>query len=106
MAKTGRYCKAYMIQKFREFEGWKENAQHAREEALPTDGKDIKRARKLSDADFLYLQENYVVTDGIYMDENIIFDDMSPEWTNFCKNKLKFEIPDDGQTDNTAFDKT
>jgi len=27
------------------------------------------------------------------MDENIIFDNAIPEWKDFCKNPLGFEIP-------------
>jgi hypothetical protein len=27
----------------------------------------------------VYLQENYVVTDGIFKDENVLFDDVTPE---------------------------
>jgi hypothetical protein len=96
MAKAGRYCKAYMIQKFREFEWWEENVQNARGETQHIDGKEVKVPRKLSDSDFLYLQENFVVTDGIFIDENIIFDNITTEWKDYCKNKLKFEVPDNG----------
>ena len=49
--------------------------------------------RQLTDADFLYLQENFVVTDGIFIDENVIFDNVTPEWIDFCKRVLKFEVP-------------
>lgn len=86
MAKTGRYCKAYMIPSFRKFGGWRENSENARQENGV--------ARKLTDGDFLYLHENLVVTDGIFIDENVIFDNVTPEWVDFCKNELKFEIPD------------
>ena len=44
-------------------------------------------------ADFLYLQENFIVTDGIFIDENVIFDNVTPEWIDFCVNVLKFEVP-------------
>jgi hypothetical protein len=40
------------------------------------------------------LQENYVVTDGIFKDENIIFDDVTDEWKEFCTKELEFEIPE------------
>ncbi len=86
MSKMGKYCKAYMIPKLREFSGWTENSQNAR--------KENDAPRQLTDADFLYLQENFVVTDGIFIDENVIFDKVTPEWIEFCKDQLKFEIPD------------
>jgi len=34
-----------------------------------------------------------VVTDDIFIDENIIFANITPEWLDFCKNTLKFEVP-------------
>lgn len=85
MPKMGKYCKAYMLPSFREFSGWKENSENARREN--------ESPRQLTDADFLYLQENFVVTDGIFIDENVIFDGVTPEWIAFCKNTLKFEVP-------------
>ena len=85
MSNMGRYCKAYMIPRFREFSGWAENAEKAR--------KENNSPRTLTDSDFLYLQENFVVTDGIFIDENVIFDKVTPDWVAFCKNVLQFEIP-------------
>jgi hypothetical protein len=35
-----------------------------------------------------------IVTDGVFLDENIIFDKISPEWEDFCKSTLNFEVPD------------
>jgi hypothetical protein len=86
MAKMGRYCKAYPIPRFREFKGWAENSANAR--------KENDEPRPLTDQDFLYLQENLVVTDGIFLDENIIFDQITSEWTDFCRDALQFEPPD------------
>ena len=91
MAKTmGRYCKAYHITNFREYKTWKEKAENARLEKKEVDGKEIESPRELTEEDFLYLHENYIVTDGIYLDENIIFDDVTGEWKEFCDNTLKF----------------
>ncbi|HSD82658.1 MAG TPA: hypothetical protein VLG46_02310 [Anaerolineae bacterium] len=90
----GKYCKAYPILQLRGFSGWIEQAQNARKEK-PQEADDggIEITRTLTDNDFLYLQENYVVTDGIFQDENIIFDKVTPEWIAYCQEKLKFEIP-------------
>ncbi len=91
MAQVGKYCKAYQIERFREFPGWSENRENIRKDKKQVDGKEVER--DWSDVDFLYLQENYVVTDSIFTDENIIFDNTTPEWVDFCKNTLKFEVP-------------
>jgi len=93
MAQKGRYCKAYPITRFRDYSGWSENKQNVRKDKQQVDGKEVVTQRELTDTDFLYLQENFVVTDDIFIDENIIFDQVTPEWIDFCKNTLKFEIP-------------
>lgn len=86
MAKMGKYCKAYMLPSFREFSGWNETAENAR--------KENGSPRQLTDSDFLYLQENYTVTDGILIDENVIFNNVTPEWIAFCQSVLKFAVPE------------
>jgi hypothetical protein len=94
MKKMGAYCKAYPIQRLREFSGWTENAQNARRERTEIDGKQVEEPRALTEDDFLYVQDNYTVTDGIFKDENVIFDDVTPQWLDFCRDVLKFEIPE------------
>lgn len=44
-------------------------------------------------ADFLYLQEDYTVTNGVVAGEEIIFADLTPAWLEFCRDTLKFEPP-------------
>jgi hypothetical protein len=89
-----QYCKAYSIKELRKFHKWKEKKENARTEKKVTNGKEIEAPRKLSSDDYLYLHENYVVTDGIFADKNIIFNSTTKEWKNFCENDLKFRIPD------------
>jgi hypothetical protein len=57
------------------------------------EGKEVDIQRELTEADYLYLQEDYTVTDGIFIDENTIFADVTPEWITFCKNHLNFDTP-------------
>ena len=91
MAEMSKYCKAYYIKELRAFDGWAEKAENARPEETDN-GETV--ARTLTDDDFLYLQENYVVTDGIFKDENIIFDGVTPDWIEYCQTTLEFEIPE------------
>jgi hypothetical protein len=93
MANMGKYCKAYSVARLREFTGWTENTQNVRKEKKQIDGKEVEVQRQLTTNDYLYVQENYVVTDGIFIDENVIFDNVTQEWIDFCQNTLKFEIP-------------
>jgi hypothetical protein len=93
MAKMGRYCKAYPITRLREFNGWSENSQNTRKTKQQIDGVEVEAPRELTPDDHLYLQENFVVTDGIFIDEKLIFDNVTPEWIEFTKTALTFEVP-------------
>jgi hypothetical protein len=93
MAEMGKYCKAYLAKQFREYPSWTENAANVRKEKKEVNGKEVEVDRQLDDESILYLQENYVVTDGIFKDENIIFDNVTDEWKDYCHNTLAFEIP-------------
>jgi hypothetical protein len=74
MKKMGRYLKAYPIERLREFPGW-------------------SAANDAGDRPYVYLQENYTVTQGIFLDEDIVFDRVTPEWTSFCQERLGFQTP-------------
>lgn len=93
MPNMGKYCKAYSITKFREFDKWTEQTENVRKEKKFEDGKETEVQRQLTDADYLYLQEDYTVTDGIFIGENTVFADVTPEWIAFCTNVLNFEMP-------------
>jgi hypothetical protein len=93
MAKMGKYCKAYSVARYREFIGWSECVQNARKEQIVVEGKEEEAPRELSPTDYLYLQEDYTVTDGIYIDQNLIFSQITPEWVEFCRKSLLFEAP-------------
>jgi hypothetical protein len=88
MKKMGKYCKAYEIGKLMEFPGWAEKVKN-RDSQVSADG---ETANEQAPGDFYYLQENYTVTDGIFLDEDVVFDDVTPEWIEFCRNTLKFEV--------------
>jgi len=94
MAILGKYCKAYPLYRLRQFPGWNEIAENAKRIRKEVNGEIVEEARKLSDADYVYMQKNFTVTDGIFIDENIIFSDVTPEWIEFCE-KL---VQDDQQT--------
>jgi hypothetical protein len=64
-----------------------ENARTIRKEA---DGEIEEVPRELTDADYVYLHTNYAVTDGIFIDENIIFSDITPEWIDFCHDVVGY----------------
>lgn len=95
MATIGKYCKGYPLELFRRFPNWTENLENARKIRKEIDGELVEVARELTDSDYLYLQENFTVTDSIFLDENVIFDQVTAEWIQFCVDILgtKFPVP-------------
>ena len=93
MKKMGSYCKAYPIKQLRQFPQWSEQPQNPRTDPSSNDKQVMGEQRTFTEEDFLYLQENYVVTDDIFLEENIIFEAVSPEWIAFCTETLKFKVP-------------
>jgi hypothetical protein len=79
MANLGRYCKAYIVSELRRFPGWLE---------APTgDG----QAR--ADDAIVFVQEDLSVTDGLAVDEQIVYRSGDPAWSQFCRETLAFELP-------------
>jgi hypothetical protein len=96
MGKMGRYCKAYPLARMREFSAWEENTQAFRPTETQNDNQSAtdSNGANADENRIVYLQENYTVTDGIFLDENVIADKVTPEWIDFCHNNLKFELPE------------
>jgi hypothetical protein len=100
MTILGKYCKGYQLRQLRQFPGWHEEAQNARRVLTEVDGQMVEAPRELTDADYVYVQRNFTVTDGIFIDENIVFEDVTPEWIEFCRNVLGF-VSDDESVNHT-----
>lgn len=95
MAEMGSYCKAYLAKQLREYPDWEEDTSDLRKETREVDGEEVEVQREeISDDDILYLQESYVVTDGVFKDENVVFDAVTDAWKEFCHETLEFEIPE------------
>src|SRR5688572_12058494 len=88
MATMGSYCKAYPAEHFAEYAGWRE-----RRDWLPEPEAEPGASAEEAETRYLFLQENFVVTDGIFLDERIVFDDVTDEWKSFCRETLQFEVP-------------
>ncbi len=74
------YCRAYELQKLREFRGW-------------SDG-----CRSLDDApadQILFVWEDLTVTRSCFDQSDVVYDDLTPEWKEFCTTVLDFKVPED-----------
>ena len=102
MSIIGKYCRAYPLGQLRRFPGWHEKAENARKIRMEIDGETVEKPRELTDANHVYVQRNFNVTDGIFIDENIIFDDVTPAWVEYCRDALGFSGA--GSSDDQAGD--
>lgn len=84
MAEMSRYCKAYLAQELRQFPDWNEQVP-----PLVVQAED-----QAEETAYFYLHDNYVVTAGLYRDENIAFGRVTEEWRSFCSEVLEFVVPD------------
>jgi len=76
-----KYCKAYYLKDLRQWSHWTE----MREEGEP----------ELTDEDVVYLWDDFVVVRSPVLPKGVIFDQVTPEWQDFCRTTLGFEIPED-----------
>lgn len=91
MSEMGRYCKAYPVERLAEFDGWAGGYRRPEVEERP----EADNGQPAPENDYLFLQENLTVTKGIFLDRDVVYDNISPEWVEFCKNRLEFEVPED-----------
>lgn len=101
MATIGKYCKSYKLSQMRQFPGWFEKAENARKVRTEVDGEIVDLPRELTDDDYVYLHGDFTVTDGIFIDENIIFSNVTPEWIEFCSGFTNHKSPQ-GNPDSTS----
>jgi hypothetical protein len=94
MATIGKYCKSYQLSRLRQFPNWIENAENARKIRKEVNGETVEIARELTDDDYVYLHGDFTVTAGIFIDENVIFSDVTPEWIDFCHDVLNQSASD------------
>lgn len=84
MAQMSTYCKAYLAKDLRQFRGWSE---HVPPLATLAD----KQAAAEEGTEYFFLHDNFTVTAGMYRDENVVFDQITPVWKEFCKTVLNFD---------------
>jgi hypothetical protein len=72
-----RFCKAYPISAFRRYAKWSDPA-----------------GKTFAEDAYLFIHDNFAVTEGVFNDEGIVFDSGSDEWKEFCQKDLEFHLPD------------
>jgi hypothetical protein len=80
------YCKAYKLGALRAFPGWIEQP--------------LASGTILSQDDICFIWDDFTVqAESPLVEQNFIFEAVTPEWQAFCRDTLQFDIPKDvGQT--------
>jgi uncharacterized protein len=74
-----QYSKAYRLHDLRQFPNWEEQ----RIEDSSGDEDEV-----------VFLHHDYTVSRSIWSNENVVFNNVTPEWKEFCNSVLEFRVPD------------
>jgi hypothetical protein len=92
-----KYCKAYYVKELRQFAGWTESQiprqAHAGQGAA--EGRAAQGASNGDDDDIVFIHHDLTVTQSMWHNEDVIFDQITPAWEEFCTHVLHFKVPDD-----------
>ena len=86
------YAQAYLLGDLRKFSGWREEKINWKE-TVPAN--ENGNSQKLADSDVVFLHQDLSVTQLIWPGENVIFNQQTPEWQQFCEQELHFRVPTD-----------
>lgn len=93
-----KYCKAYYLRDLRQFPNWMESMEskvNRNAEGLQPPENGEQKAQALLNEEIAFLHQDYTVTQSMWHGENVIFDQVTAEWKEFCAGALKFKAPDD-----------
>lgn len=90
-----KYCKAYYLRDFRQFPNWVESKIDWKDEKPQSSENGKGTAQPLSTEEIAFLHQDYTVTQSMWHGENVIFNQVTTEWKEFCASALKFKAPDD-----------
>jgi hypothetical protein len=85
-----KYCKAYLLSALRQFPGWSESRINWKEAKDDLDAETV-----FTDESVVFIHQDFTVTESMWHNENVIFNQVTPEWKEFCASALDFKVPDD-----------
>ena len=85
------YARAYLLRDLRKFSDWREEKINWKETVPASEN---GNSLELSDDDIVFLHQDFTVTHLIWPGENVIFNQVTPEWSSFCAQELQFRVPD------------
>ena len=89
-----QYCKAFYLQDLRQFPGWSESRINWQGSGDNNAAED-REEPGFSDHDVVFLHQDLTVTQSMWHNENVLFQQITPAWEAFCTTVLQFQVPDD-----------
>jgi len=86
MPQMSRYCKAFPIDVLKKFGDWTESLG-------PAVGHSSSTQDDINMDNYVFVHDTYKVTRGILSDQDVVYDEVSMAWIEFCKKDLQFSIP-------------
>jgi ankyrin repeat protein len=87
-----QYAAAYHLEELRRYPGWPAAAESGTESGAESNG---GQPEGHADDDFVFIHQDYRVMKSIWPDGSVIFADVTEQWKDYCRNELKFSVPDD-----------
>jgi hypothetical protein len=89
-----KYCKAYYLRDLRQFSDWSESKINWKKNGSTGTDEATDESITFMDDQVVFLHTDFTVTESMWCNENVIFNEVTDDWKNFCSETLKFKIPD------------
>lgn len=88
-----KYCKAYHLRDLRSYPEWFESRINWKEKKDNNGAS--SEAEEFNEDSIVFVHQDYSVTESMWHNENVIFNQVTPAWMAFCAGELGFKVPDD-----------
>lgn len=89
-----KYCKAYHLQDLREYPAWSEGRINWKKKKDDNNG-DGDGDEPFPGDKVVFIHQDLTVTESVWHNENVIFNQVDSAWSDFCSDALRFKVPDD-----------
>jgi hypothetical protein len=89
-----KYCKAYYLKDLRRFPEWSESHINWQGDAAKN-AAESSEVQDFSDHDIVFIHQDLTVTQSMWHNENVLLNQITPAWEEFCTTVLHFQVPDD-----------
>jgi hypothetical protein len=88
-----QYCRAYHLQDLRRYPAWTESRINWKKKR--DNGNGANPEEPFSDQKVVFIHQDLSVTESVWHNEDVIFNQIDPAWADFCASTLEFKVPDD-----------